>query len=52
MDLPAALPLAWLPFELGKASSAMWPPAHRLLRDQLHRLVTGEPPVNGVAGDY
>jgi phosphoglycerate dehydrogenase-like enzyme len=37
---------------VGGASSAMWPRAHRLVRDQLHRFVAGEPLANVMAGDY
>ena len=37
---------------VGGASSAMWPRAHRLVRDQLHRFAAGEPPVNVMSGDY
>jgi phosphoglycerate dehydrogenase-like enzyme len=37
---------------VGGASSAMWPRAHRLVRDQLHRWVAGEKPVNIMTGDY
>lgn len=34
----------------GGASSAMWPRAHRLVRDQLTRYAAGEPLANQVAG--
>jgi phosphoglycerate dehydrogenase-like enzyme len=37
---------------VGGSSSAMWPRAHRLVRDQLHRLAAGEEPVNVMTGDY
>lgn len=37
---------------VGGASSAMWPRAHRLVRDQLHRFAAGEPLVNVMTGDY
>ena len=37
---------------VGGASSAMWPRAHRLVRDQLHRFAQGEPLANVMAGDY
>ncbi len=33
---------------VGGASSAMWPRAHRLVRDQLHRFAAGEPLANVV----
>lgn len=35
---------------VGGSSSAMWPRAHRLVRDQLHRIAAGEQPVNIVSG--
>jgi phosphoglycerate dehydrogenase-like enzyme len=35
---------------VGGSSSAMWPRAYRLVRDQLHRLANGEQPVNIVTG--
>ena len=35
---------------VGGASSAMWPRAHRLVRDQLHRYAAGEPLSNIVSG--
>jgi phosphoglycerate dehydrogenase-like enzyme len=37
---------------VGGASSAMWPRAHRLVRDQLHRFAGGDPLANVMAGDY
>jgi phosphoglycerate dehydrogenase-like enzyme len=37
---------------VGGSSSAMWPRAHRLVRDQLHRIAAGEKPVNIMTGDY
>ena len=37
---------------VGGASSAMWPRAHRLLRDQLRRYAAGEPLANVMTGDY
>ena len=37
---------------VGGASSAMWPRAHRLVRDQLHRYAAGEQLVNVMSGDY
>jgi phosphoglycerate dehydrogenase-like enzyme len=37
---------------VGGASSAMWPRAHKLVREQLHRLAAGEPLANVVSGDY
>jgi phosphoglycerate dehydrogenase-like enzyme len=37
---------------VGGASSAMWPRAHRLVRDQLRRFAAGEPLVNVMTGDY
>ena len=36
----------------GGASSAMWPRAHRLVRDQLRRYAAGEPLVNVMSGAY
>ncbi len=61
----ATLPLVWLPFDpalpysitpavadAGGPSSAMWPRAHRLVRDQLHRYAAGEPPANVVTAEY
>jgi len=37
---------------VGGASSAMWPRAHRLVRDQLHRYAAGEPLWNIMSGEY
>ena len=37
---------------VGGASSAMWPRAHRLVRDQLHRYAAGEPLANVMSGEY
>lgn len=37
---------------VGGASSAMWPRAHRLVRDQLHRYAAGEHLWNVMSGDY
>lgn len=37
---------------VGGASSAMWPRAYRLVRDQLHRFAAGEEPVNIMSGQY
>jgi phosphoglycerate dehydrogenase-like enzyme len=37
---------------VGGASSAMWPRAHRLVRDQLHRFADGEPLANVMEGEY
>ncbi|MCW2765429.1 MAG: D-isomer specific 2-hydroxyacid dehydrogenase, NAD-binding protein [Nocardioides sp.] len=37
---------------VGGASSAMWPRAHRLVRDQLHRFAVGESLVNVMTGEY
>ncbi len=37
---------------VGGASSAMWPRAYRLVRDQLHRYALGEEPVNIMSGLY
>ncbi len=37
---------------VGGSSSSMWPRAHRLVRDQLHRIAVGEEPVNIMTGDY
>ena len=37
---------------VGGASSAMWPRAHRLVRDQLHRYAAGEELVNVMSGEY
>jgi phosphoglycerate dehydrogenase-like enzyme len=55
--LPAEHPLWDAPNLLvtphvGGASSAMWPRAHRLVRDQLHRFASGEPLANVMTGDY
>ncbi len=52
--LPADSPLWSAPGLLisphvGGASSAMWPRAHRLVRDQLHRYAAGEPLRNVVS---
>ncbi len=55
--LPEASPL-WdapgllLSPHVGGPSSAMWPRAHRLVRDQLHRWAAGEPLDNVMTGDY
>lgn len=37
---------------VGGASSAMWPRAHRLVRDQLRRYAAGEDLLNVMSGDY
>jgi len=37
---------------VGGASSAMWPRAYRLVRDQLHRYAAGEELVNVLSGSY
>ncbi len=37
---------------VGGASSAMWPRAYRLVRDQLHRYAAGEQLVNVMTGEY
>lgn len=55
--LPADHPLWTAPGALitphvGGASSAMWPRAHRLVRDQLHRFAAGEPLANVITGEY
>jgi phosphoglycerate dehydrogenase-like enzyme len=55
--LPADSPLWDCPGLLvsphvGGSSSAMWPRAYRLVRDQLHRIAAGEEPVNVMTGDY
>jgi phosphoglycerate dehydrogenase-like enzyme len=55
--LPADSPLWDAPGLLvsphvGGASSAMWPRAHRLVRDQLHRYAAGEDLWNVMSGDY
>ncbi|WP_309648547.1 2-hydroxyacid dehydrogenase [Nocardioides sp.] len=54
--LPADSPLWDAPGLLvsphvGGASSAMWPRAHRLVRDQLHRYAAGEPLWNVLSAD-
>jgi len=55
--LPADSPLWTAPGLLitphvGGASSAMWPRAYRLVRDQLRRYAAGEEPVNIMSGLY
>jgi phosphoglycerate dehydrogenase-like enzyme len=55
--LPADSPLWDCPGLLisphvGGSSSAMWPRAYGLVRDQLHRIAAGEEPVNIMSGDY
>jgi phosphoglycerate dehydrogenase-like enzyme len=55
--LPAGHPLWSAPNLLisphvGGSSSAMWPRAHRLVREQLTRYAAGEDLVNVMAGDY
>ena len=55
--LPADSPLWSAPGLLitphvGGPSSAMWPRAYRLVRDQLHRIASGEEPVNRTTGGY
>ena len=55
--LPAGHPLWKAPRLLisphvGGASSAMWPRAYRLVREQLERFAAGEPLVNEMTGDY
>jgi phosphoglycerate dehydrogenase-like enzyme len=55
--LPADHPLWAAPNVLisphvGGASSAMWPRAHRLVRQQLERFAAGEPLANVMSGDY
>lgn len=55
--LPADSPLWSAPGLLlsphvGGSSSAMWPRAHRLVRDQLRRWAAGEELCNIVSGDY
>ncbi len=55
--LPADSPLWEAPHLLlsphvGGMSSAMWPRAHRLVRDQLHRFAAGEPLANVMSGEY
>ena len=37
---------------VGGPSSAMWPRAYRLVRDQLHRIAAGEEPVNRTTAGY
>lgn len=37
---------------VGGSSSAMWPRAYRLVREQLERIAAGEEPVNVMSGDY
>ena len=37
---------------VGGASSAMWPRAHRLVAEQLHRYAAGEPLHNQMTGAY
>jgi phosphoglycerate dehydrogenase-like enzyme len=37
---------------VGGNSSAMWPRAYKLVREQLHRFAAGEPLANVVSGDY
>ena len=37
---------------VGGNSSAMWPRAYKLVREQLHRFASGEPLANVVTGDY
>lgn len=55
--LPGDSPLWGVPGLLisphvGGASSAMWPRAHRLVRDQLHRWAAGEPLWNVMTSEY
>lgn len=55
--LPADSPLWSAPNLLitphvGGASSAMWPRAHRVVREQLERFAAGEPLANVMSGDY
>jgi phosphoglycerate dehydrogenase-like enzyme len=55
--LPADHPLWSAPNLLisphvGGASSAMWPRAYRLVRDQLHRFAAGQPLANVMSGEY
>jgi phosphoglycerate dehydrogenase-like enzyme len=55
--LPAGHPLWSAPNLLisphvGGASSAMWPRAYRLVREQLERFAAGEPLANVMTGDY
>jgi phosphoglycerate dehydrogenase-like enzyme len=47
-DAPGAL----ITPHLGGASSAMWPRAYRVVRQQLERYAAGEPLANVIAGDY
>ena len=37
---------------VGGATPAMWPRAHRLVREQLHRWAAGQPLANVMTGDY
>ena len=37
---------------VGGASSAMWPRAYRVVREQLERFARGEPLANQVTGEY
>jgi phosphoglycerate dehydrogenase-like enzyme len=37
---------------VGGSSSAMWPRAYRLVREQLQRIAAGQEPVNVMSGDY
>ena len=55
--LPADSPLWSSPNLLitphvGGASSAMWPRAYRVVREQLERFAAGEPLANVMSGDY
>jgi phosphoglycerate dehydrogenase-like enzyme len=55
--LPAGHPLWQAPHLLltphvGGASSAMWPRAYRVVREQLERYARGLPLENQVTGDY
>ena len=55
--LPQAHPLWSMPNVLitphvGGATSAMWPRAYRLVRQQLHRYAAGEPLENVMSGEY
>ncbi|MCW2757634.1 MAG: D-isomer specific 2-hydroxyacid dehydrogenase, NAD-binding protein, partial [Nocardioidaceae bacterium] len=55
--LPADHPLRQAPRLLisphvGGATSAMWPRAYSLVREQLERFVAGEPMANVMDGDY
>ena len=55
--LPADSPLWSAPNLLitphvGGASSAMWPRAHRVVREQLERFAAGDPLANVMSGDY